>query len=65
MSRRIELEKYEASQNRKIVEAEKRIVDKQTEEVQNQYNLALQELNQVLPALIEAEDALNTLVSLL
>jgi hypothetical protein len=33
MSRRIELEKYEASQNRKIVEAEKRIVDKQTEEV--------------------------------
>jgi hypothetical protein len=41
MSRRIELEKYEASQNRKIVETEKRIVDKQTEEVQNQYNLAL------------------------
>jgi hypothetical protein len=34
MSKRIEREKYEASQSRKVVEQEKRIVDKQTEEVQ-------------------------------
>jgi hypothetical protein len=35
MSRRLEREKIEASYSRKNVENEKRIVDKQAEEVQN------------------------------
>lgn len=39
------------------------MIDKQTQEVQYQYNLALAELNKVMPTLLEAEEALNTLVS--
>jgi hypothetical protein len=61
MSRRLEAEKSEASKNRKLVEDEKKIVDSQTKDVEIQYNLAKQELDSVLPALQDAEEALNTL----
>lgn len=61
MSRRLKAEKSEASKNRKLVEDEKKIVDNQTKDVEIQYNLAKQELDSVLPALQDAEEALNTL----
>lgn len=44
-----------------VVEEEKKIVDKKAAEVSYQYNVAMKELNDVLPILQEAENALNTL----
>ena len=59
---KLERDKVDAAKTKARVEDEKKAVDKQTTEVQLQYNLALQELNVVMPALREAEEALDTLV---
>jgi len=63
LSGQLERDKWEAARSRSQVQEEKRLIDKQTQEVQYQYNLALGELNKVMPTLLEAEEALNTLVS--
>ncbi len=63
MSKNLEKDKYEANKKRMVVEEEKRIVDKKAAEVTVQYNIAMKELNAVLPILQEAETALNTLNS--
>ena len=51
LSKRLDRDRVEATRSRMKVEEEKRIVDKQTAEVEYQYNQALSELNKVLPAL--------------
>jgi hypothetical protein len=63
MSKNLEKDKYEANKKRMVVEEEKKIVDKKAAEVTVQYNIAMKELNAVLPILQEAETALNTLNS--
>lgn len=62
VSLRLEKERGEAMRSKARVAEEKKAVDAQKAEVQRQYNLALLELKLVLPVLLEAEEALDTLV---
>jgi hypothetical protein len=51
MSKKLEKDKIEANKKKMVVEEEKKIVDKKAAEVTVQYNIAMSELNDVLPIL--------------
>jgi hypothetical protein len=63
MSKKLEKDKHEANKKKMVVEEEKKVVDKKAAEVTTQYQLAMKELNDVMPILEDAEAALDTLNS--
>lgn len=63
MSRKLEKDKIEANKKKMVVEEEKKIVDKKAAEVTAQFDVAMAELEAVMPILLEAEAALDTLNS--
>ena len=61
MSKKLEKDKIEANRKKMFVEEDKKVIDKKTAEVNEQFTIAMKDLDSVLPILQEAEAALDTL----